>query len=179
MTLEFILGIIVVISILLTIFVVLNNRFQLAIIKIDKAEEDISLYLQKKEELLNRAKPIITKELKTEDVMLDLDCIPVEADNFEVHFLLKKAYNDFLKTLDENEKLLKSKPLGKIIEELDANEENIVGSIKFYNNTVVDYNHLVMSFPSGMVAFIRRYKKKEFYNNEKRENFGILNDNEK
>ncbi len=176
MTIEVILGIIVVVSVLLTIFVVINNKFQLSIIKIDKAEEDIALYLQKKEELLDRAKPIIMKELKIEDIMRDLDCIPVEANNFEVHFLLKKSYNEFFKTLDENEKLLKSKPLGKIIEELDSNEENIVGSIKFYNDTVVDYNHLVVSFPSSLVAFIRRYKKKEFYNNEKRENFEILNE---
>jgi len=176
MTLEIIIGIIVVISILLIIFVALNNKFQLAIIKIDKAEEDISLYLQKKEELLDRTKPIIMKELKTDDVMNDLDFIPVDASNFEVHMILKRSYNEFFKTLDENEKLLKSKPLGKIIEELDANEENIVGSIKFYNDTVVDYNQLVVSFPAVIVAFFRKYKKKEFYNNEKREDFEILNE---
>ncbi len=78
--------------------------------------------------------------------------------------------------LDENEKLFKSKSLQGILEELNQNEENIVGSIRFYNDTVVEYNHLVLSFPSSVVAFIRRYKKKEFYNNEKRESFEILNE---
>jgi LemA protein len=134
------------------------------------------MYLQKKEELLNRAKPIIQKETKKKDIMLELDMIEVEASNFDKHLTLKKVYNELFKLLDENEKLFKSKSLQGILEELNQNEENIVGSIRFYNDTVVEYNHLVLSFPSSVVAFIRRYKKKEFYNNEKRESFEILNE---
>ena len=176
MTWEFIVGAIVFISILLIIIVVIQNKFQLAIIKLDKAEEDIALYLQKKEELLNRTKPIIMKELKVENVMMDLDSIPIDASNFEIHLLLKKCYNELFKTLDENEKLLKSKPLEKILEELDENEELIVGSIRFYNDTVVDYNQLIMTFPSKLVAFVKGYKRKEFYNNEKREKYKIFNE---
>ena len=174
--LEIILGIIVVISILLTIFVLINNKFQLANIKIDKAEEDIELYLQKKEELLNRTRPILAKEIKKKDALLELDSIEVDAGNFAVHSVLKKVYNEFFKILDENEKLMKSKALNAILEELSQNEENIVGSIRFYNDTVVEYNHLVLSFPSSVVAFIRGFKRKEFYNNEKRETFEILNE---
>ena len=176
MILEIILGSVIGICILLFVFAVQNNKFQLAIIKIDKAQEDISLYLQKKEELLNRAKPIIEKEIKKEDVLSDLENVPEDSNNFEIHFLLKRTYNEFFKILDENEKLLKSKPLLSILEELNTNEENILGSIKFYNDTVVGYNHLVVSFPSSILAFVRRYKKKEFYSNEKIENFEILKD---
>lgn len=167
--LEIILGIVVFISILLIIIILINNKFKLAIIKIDKAQEDISLYLQKKEELLNRTKPIIKKELKLKEFLQDLDTISVEASNFDVHMQLKKAYNEFFKIIDENEKLLKSKSMLSILDELDENEENIVGSIRFYNDTVVDYNQLVISFPSNIVAFFGRYKKKSFYNNEKRD----------
>ena len=80
------------------------------------------------------------------------------------------------KTLDNNEKLLKSDSLSKILKELTDNEENIVGAIKFYNDTVVDYNKFVVSFPSKIIALFKRCKKLEFYNNEKREKFGILNE---
>ena len=173
--LEVILSVIVVISLLSFIFVIINNKFQLTIIKIDKAEEDISLYLQKKEELLNRTKPIITKELKKEDLFPELDIIPVDANNFEIHALLKKVSNELYKTLDENEKLFKSKTLTKILEGFNDNEEDIIGAIKFYNDTVVEFNQLVAAFPSKIVAFIRQYHKKEFYNKEKREMFEILN----
>ena len=175
--LEIILGIVVFIFLVLTICVIYNNKFQLAIIKIDKAEEDIDLYLQKKKELLNRTRPIIKKELKLKKFMDSIDEISENSNNFETHDSLKKSYNELFKTLDENEKLLKSDSLITILEELNSNEENIIGAIKFYNDTVVEYNQLVVSFPSKIVAIFKRYHKKEFYNNEKREIFEILNNN--
>ena len=174
--LEIILTIIVVISLLLFIFVIINNRFSLSIIKIEKAEEDIELYLQKKQDLLSRTRPILKKELKTKKVLLELDNISENANNFELHNILKSTYNELFKILDENEKLLKSDNLVKILDSLNSNEENIVGAIKFYNDTVVEFNQLIVTFPSSVVAVFKRYKKKDFYNNEKREIFEILNE---
>lgn len=174
--LETILGVIVGLSIILCIYVIFNNKFQFAIIKIDKAEEDIEIYLQKKIELLNRTRPIIKKELKLDEYMTELDVSFDEINNMETHNILKNVYNGLFKTLDEHEKLLKSDTLVSILESLNNNEEDIVGAIKFYNDTVVEYNQLIVSFPSKIIALIRRYKKKEFYNNEKREIFEILND---
>ena len=173
--LEIILGIIVFISILLIIIILINNKFQLTIIKIDKAEEDIDIYLEKKKELLTRTVPIVKKELKIKEFLGELDKYNNDLNNFEKHNLLKSNYNELFKTLDENEKLLKSDSLVKILEELNDNEENIVGAIKYYNDSVVQFNQLVVSFPCNLIALVRRYKKLEFYNNEKREIFEILN----
>lgn len=174
--LEIIIGVIVIISFLLLIIVINNNKFQFSIIKIDKAEEDISLYLEKKKELLNRSRPVIIKELKLDSFLEDLDNDLDNMNNFEEYELLKKEYNNFFKTLDENEKLLKSETLLSILEDLNDNEEDIVGAIKFYNDTVVEFNKLLVSFPSNIIGFFKRYKKKDFYNDEKREIFEILND---
>lgn len=174
--LEIILSIIVVVSFLLFIFTISYNKFQLAIIKIDKAEEDIDLYLQKKMELLNRTRPIVKKEIKLKEFLEEIDQDMEESSHFEKHNFLKIMYNELFKVLDENEKLLKSDTLIAILEDLNVNEENIIGAIKFYNDTVVEYNRLIASFPSLIVAFVKRYHKKEFYNNEKREIFKILNE---
>ena len=173
--LQIILIIIVIISLLSIGIVIINNKFQLSIIKIDKAEEDIDIYLEKKKSLLERTRPIIKKALKKDEYLLDLDNNFDELNNFDEHNLLKKIYNELFKIIDENEKLLKSNSLVKLLEELNDNEEDIVGAIKFYNDTVVEFNQLIVSFPSSIVAFFKRYKKKEFYNNEKREIFEILN----
>ncbi len=174
--LEIIMLIIVIITILLLIIVINNNKFQFSIIKIDKAEEDISIYLDKKKELLNRARPIILKELKLDTFLENLDDNLDEMNNFQEYELLKNDYNKFFKTLDENEKLLKSENLLSILEDLNDNEEDIVGAIKFYNDTVVEFNKLLVSFPSNIIGFFKRYKRKDFYNDEKREIFEILND---
>lgn len=172
---ETILLIFVIISLLAFIIVIINNKFQLTIIKIDKAEEDIDIYLEKKKELLTRTVPIVKKELKIKEFLGELDKYNNDLNNFERHNLLKSNYNELFKTLDENEKLLKSDSLVKILEELNDNEENIVGAIKYYNDSVVEFNQLVVSFPCNLIALVRRYKKLEFYNNEKREIFEILN----
>ena len=174
--LEIIIGVIVFISIISIIMVMFNNKFELASIKIEKAEQDIGLYLKNKIDLLNRTRPIVKKALRTKEFMEDLDTIPVDLDNLTTHITLKKIYNELFKALDEHEKLYKSEALVKILDELNDNEESIIGAIKFYNDTVVDFNKLVVSFPSNILALFKRYKKLDFYNNEKREIFEILNE---
>ncbi len=175
---EYILAGVVIIGIISMFVVICSNKINFVLIKIDKAEEDISLYLDKKYELLDRTRPIIKKELKTDSFLEEINTYEnIKEDSFASHDLLKSSYNELFKTLDNNEKLFKSDSLNKILKELSDNEENIVGAIKFYNDTVVDYNKLVVSFPSSIVALFRRCKKLEFYNNEKRERFGILKEN--
>lgn len=173
---EKILAGVAIVGFILFIATIINNRFKFAIIKIEKAEEDINLYLQKKKELIERTIPIIKKELKLKEYLNDINSINDETNNFNKNDILKKLSNEIYKTIDENEKLYKSDSLMSIINELSDNEENIVGAIKFYNDTVVDYNKLAISFPTNIIAFVKRYKKKQFYNNEKREMFEILNE---
>lgn len=170
------LGIVVGISFILLISTIYNNKFHFATIKIEKAQEDIDMYLQKKKELLERSRVIVNKETKIKGFLTELDDYNSDINSFDLNDLLKKGYNNLFKVLDENEKLFKSESLMSILNNLNDNEEKIVGAIKFYNDTVVDYNRLVMAFPASVIAFFKRYKKKEFYNNEKREMFEILNE---
>ena len=80
--LEIILGVIVFISILLIMIIIINNKFQFSIIKIDKAEEDISLYLDKKKELLDRCRPTIKKEFiaRIQEEIIQGSYLPLEPD---------------------------------------------------------------------------------------------------
>ena len=54
------------------------------------------------------------------------------------------------------------------------NEEELIGSIKFYNDSVVDYNGLIKTFPHKIYAKMKSLDNKDFYNNEKEELFDIL-----
>ena len=87
---------------------------------------------------------------------------------------LSELSSSIYETLDENEKLVKIDKLINILEEFNDNEENLIASIKFYNDTVVDFNKLILSFPSNIIRLFFGYKKKEFYANEKREIYEIL-----
>ena len=128
--------------------------------------------------MLKRAKPIVEKELKIEDFLEQIDNDMVnELNHFELNDLLKKSYNDFFQTLDDNEKLFKSESLVHIIEDLNSNEIDLVAAVKFYNDTVVSFNQLIVSFPSNIIRLFFGYRKKEFYSHEKREIYEILKDN--
>lgn len=172
-----ILGTIIVISLVLLIITIFYNKFNFAIIKIEEAESNIDTLFEKKIELLERARQIVKKELKLKEFMDDIEFLSETTINhFEMNNSLRTLQNEFNKILDEHEKLYKSESLLKILDELNDNEEDIIGAIKFYNDTVVDFNKLVVSFPSSIIAVFKRYKKLEFYNNEKREIFEILNE---
>ena len=175
--LEIILGTVVGIAIILIFLVFMHNKFQFAIIKIEEAENNIDILLHKKLDLLNRAAPVVKKGLKLEDFLNELeDEKNCNCSLFELNSVLKKNYDLFFKMLDDNEKLFKSEILTTIINDINSNEIDLVAAIKFYNDGVVCFNKLISSFPSNVYAFIKRYKKKDFYNNEKKEIFDILND---
>lgn len=171
------LGVFAVIVIFGVITIIFYNKFRLAIIKIDEAENNIDILFDKKIQLLERARTIIKKELKLKEFLEDIDFLSESSINhFEMNNSLKNIHCELNKTLDEHDKLFKSEALLSVIEEIRANEEEILGSTKFYNDNVVIFNQLIDSFPSNLVAIIFRYKRKEFYNNEKKEMYEILND---
>lgn len=175
--LEIILGIIVGVSLLLIFIIIIHNKFQFAIIEMEEAENNIDVLLHKKVDLLNRARPIIEKELKMRDFLEELgNCEENDISLFELNTILKRSYDDFIKVLDENEKLFKSESLASIINDINSIEIDLTAAIKFYNDGVVVFNKLVSSFPSNILAFFKRYKRKAFYSNEKKEIFDILND---
>lgn len=172
-----ILGTIIVISLVLLIITIFYNKFNFAIIKIEEAESNIDTLFEKKIELLERARQIVKKELKLKEFMDDIEFLSETTINhFEMNNSLRTLQNEFNKILDEHEKLYKSESLLSIIDELSSNDEAILGSTKFYNDNVVIFNQLVGSFPSNIVAVLWKYKKKDFYNNEKKEMYEILNE---
>lgn len=172
---EVILGCAILIILLIVIINFYNNKFKYTIIKIEEAENNIGILLDKKRELLDRTRPIIKKEIKVEEFLEELEGLEEKVLNhFQINSILKDSYFDLCKLLDDNEKLYKSEALVSIIEDLSDNEDMIIGSINYYNDSVVEFNKLVVSFPSKIVALLFRYKKKEFHNNEKREIYEIL-----
>lgn len=175
MLIEIILGIIVFIASILLIILICKNKFNLYKVKIDEAENNVDILLQKKVDLLNKIAPIINKALKSDDFLSELKIINIkDYSHFELYDNLRGNYNDLFNVLDDNEKLYKRKDLNNILEELNNNEENLIAAIKFYNNSVVSYNELIDKFPSNIIRLIFGYKKYEFYKNEKREIFEIL-----
>ena len=156
-----IIAIVLLIIVLGTIYY--KNKFQFTLVKINEAENNIDIYLQKKLDILCRIVPVIKDNLKegTED--------------FEKVLLLKsKNINSFV--LDINPSLNEVEEISTLQCELEENEDDLEASKKYYNDNVAYYNRYVHVFPSNLVGFIFRYHHKEFYSDEKEEMFQILKD---
>ena len=80
------------------------------------------------------------------------------------------------KIMDNNEKLLKNESIININKELNEINININGGKKYYNDNLIIYNHLCNAFPSNIIAKIKKYKEKEFLDDEIKEELKILDD---
>ena len=167
--------IIILITIILLMFLSSKSRFQIFNIKMKEADSSIKLFLQKKAVDLDKIIKEITNkgsdEGKFKNFTKDVDS---EKDSYKLHSLLSKYYAFAIKILFDNDYLAKDKKIIEYLNELKVNEENLIGSIKFYNDTVVDYNGLLNSFPHSLFSKVLGYEEKEFYDNEKEELFDIL-----
>ncbi|MBQ2639654.1 MAG: LemA family protein [Bacilli bacterium] len=174
---EIILGCIVFVALITLIIIIYHNKYKSVIVKIEEAENNIGILLDKKLDLLKKCIAPIRRSLKDKTYMEDLEEFSKrEMTSLELHNYLRKNYNKLFKTLDENEKLYKRKALVSVIDELNENEISLSASIKFYNDNVSINNKLVSTFPSNIIRIFFGYKSKDFYDNEKREVFEILKD---
>ena len=134
----------------------------------------IQRFIQRKNQIYLRE---LVRELKIKTFIEDIENTS-DLNHFELNDLLDDNYNELLIKIDENDKLSKSKKLKEILDDLEDNEEDRIGTIKFYNDAVVVFNNLKKAFPSNIYGFLRGYKIKSFYNDEKKEIYEILNKEE-
>ena len=159
-----ILLLIITISVCLVVFVTTYNRFQDYIIRINEAEESIDAVLRKRFDLLNKSIGIIKANTKEEDVLsIVKDLKSKKITNFELDRKLYDAINEFNEYKEKYEKLKTNEAYLKIDINLFESESEIVALRKYYNDIITDYNKMVKSLPSNLVALLRSYKTKAYF----------------
>ena len=174
MLIYIILILIIILAILLFIYAINYNKFQIAVIKISEAEENISISLDKKLDLLLRINKLIEGK-KGDNKLNGIDKLDKEKLNtFELSTELDKYNKKLMEIIDFNKDISfgdKEKP---ILDELADAKIECLAAQKYYNDNVTIYNKLIKCFPSNLVAKICKYKIKDFYSDEKEEIFEIL-----
>ena len=170
-----ILILIAVIGLIAIVFILNYNKFQWFIIKIKKGETNIISLLEEKHSILTRYTDILKEETGFNDSLDEYNYNKRTSIND-----LNKKVNDFNnlinKYMDNNEKLLKKDNIININKELDEINILINGSKKYYNDNLVNYNHLCHKFPSLIIAKIFKYKVKDFQEEKVKEELKILNE---
>lgn len=156
---------ITILGVIALFFIILFNRFQDYIIRINEAEVNIDSVLRKRFDLLNKSIGIIKSTTETEDEILDLivKLRTKKITNFELDRILYDAINEFNSYKDKYPKLKNCEEYLKIEINLFESESEIIALRKYYNDIITDYNKLVKSFPSNLIALIRNYSIKTYF----------------
>ena len=179
MNILLIVGIIVaIIGIILIILVTQYNKFQWTNILVDKGETNLEAAFTKKHNILIRYLDILKdNKISIPDEEYDKYRLislaqPVSMLNKEIEEITYYIN----KIMDNNEKLLKNEAVININKELDDVNITINGGKKYYNDNLVYYNHLCNAFPSNIIARIKKYKEKDFLDDEIKEELKILDE---
>ena len=171
--------IITLVALLLLIIIIYYSKFSFIKEKIKISEESIESSLVKKIDILKEFIPLLIKQSKKHKKTIDLkeidDDLKID-DYYELYASLSDYYIDIKSVIDDNEKLLKKDDIKRLYASFNGNEENLLASLKYYNDSVLKYNKLCSTFPSNIFGFIFRCKKKGLYYIKQQEMYKILNE---
>lgn len=151
--------------ILLICYVYLYNKINESIIRIEEAESRIDNNLRDKYDLLNRSISLIRNKI---DLAPDAfkEIIKLRSrkiSNFDLDRILVKSYNEFLSIYEDNVKLRESDEIFKVSRQLEIINDELLTLRNYYNANITNYNKMIKKFPTNIVAQIKKYKERPFY----------------
>lgn len=165
-----IIGLVLLVILLLVInFLYYKNKFNFYFLKVEEADNNIELILEKKIEILLKIAKIIDKDMEKE---LE-EFKKKEISKHQCYIELSSLGNKLLKEADAEE-YESNKKLNNLIGRFDDNECDLKGSLKYYNDNAVEINNYIHKFPSNIVSLFSHFKELDIYKIEKREAFAIL-----
>ena len=159
------LSIVIIFCLILILLIATYNHFQDYIIRINEADVSIDAALRKRFDLLNKSISIIKANINSEEEMLNViaKLRSKKITNFELDRGLYDAINEFHSWKEKYPDLQTNEEIIKIDINLMESESEIVGLRKYYNDIITDYNKLVKSAPSNIIALLKGYKAKDYF----------------
>ena len=156
---------IILFCVLSLIYMLMYNKLNDLIIRINEVETNIDTNLRNKYDLINRSISIIKGNTDIENKVFD-EIVKLRSrkiSNFELERKLTVAYNEFLTIKEKYPDLKNSEEWVKITINLEDITENLYTLIEYYNNNITTYNKLITLFPTNIVAKINKYKTRLFF----------------
>lgn len=166
-------GIIVITVVVLFIliwFVSTSNSLNRAVVKIDEADSGIDVALTKRYDVLTKMVDTVKgyakheKELIVETIKLRKGMTIQEKS--EVNNKMNDAFSK-LNVVAENYPELKASENFAVLQQSIADvEEHLQAARRLYNANVSSFNQMIVTFPTSIVASMKKLIKKEFFEAE-------------
>lgn len=161
-----ILLLLVIIAGLLSIYYIsVYNSYQDYIIRINEVEGYIDNAIRDKFDALSKSINVIkgNTDIKEELFPEIVKLRSRKMSSFELNRKLVDELNEFYKIKEEHPELKKSESFVEIDNKLEEIEDNLESYQEYYNSNITEYNKLVRSFPTNIVAMICKYKERTFF----------------
>lgn len=157
--------IILTLILLSIIYFYLYNKINETIIRVDEAENRIDNNLRDKYDLINRTVILIKNKIELDkDAFKDIIKLRSrKISNFELDRTLVASYNEFLALYENNKELKESDEIYKANKQLELIDEELITLRTYYNANITSYNKLIKNFPTNIIAKIKKYKPRPFY----------------
>ena len=147
------------------IYMLIYNKVNDLIIRINEVEANIDSSLRTKYDLINRSVSIIKSNDDIKSNIFD-EIVKLRSrkiSNFELERKLSDAYNEFLNYKDKNTDIKDHEELTKISISLEEINEKLTILIEYYNDNISKYNKMIVLFPTNIVAKINKFNTKLFF----------------
>ena len=176
--------IIIVIIALLALIISSNKQsYQILVIRMEEAIKNIEYFLEKKEENLEKAIPLIKESNKRKygkkEILENLiKNKNIKQNLYEKDKNLSNDLKEFKLLLEDDEKLLKNKEISEIYFESIEIENDLNASKKYFNKTVTKCDNEFKKFPKNILKNILKYKKEEKFTIKREQTLEILKEEE-
>ena len=103
-------------------------------------------------------------EFDTNNVLVQVERLKSKKlSNFELDRKLYDCLKEFNRYKERYPKLKNNESFVKIDVDLNESEAEITAFRKYYNDIITDYNKMVKSFPSNLIAFFFKFKSKLYF----------------
>lgn len=146
-------------------YVSVYNNYQEYIIRINEVESHIDNAIRDKFDCLSKSINVIKGNTDIEEEIFP-EIVKLRSrklSSFELNRKLVDPVNEFYKIKEEHKELNKSDAFKEIDKKLLETNDNLDSYQEYYNSTISEYNRLVRTFPSNIVAKICNYKEKTFF----------------
>ena len=162
-------GLILIILALILLYIIMHiliyNKIQFYVTKIEHVEGMVDESLREKYDVIIKLETAIKDAVKDKNEYLkDLKDLKKEKiSNFEMQRKLNEAQALIENLYYDNEELVKKNKFEKIFADLKKINEKLTAGITYYNSNTSSLNNYIRKFPNNVIAKIHRIKIKTFF----------------
>ena len=153
-----------------------KNKYSFLYIKVNEAENNLDIMLQKKQEILLKIANDLKKK-KIDDVPDITKVKSKKVDHHSLYNMLSSTMDIITKIVEDFEDKVMDERLQRLVNLLNDNENDLRAALKYYNDHATDIDYYAHKFPSNIVKKISHYQDVELYKIVKKEKYAILKSN--